>query len=207
MDPRYRSGGSDGGGSDRLDHLFRGGFRTFGLERSSDIAHLGDSLDALRFRFFLRALNLLELFQVGQAFEILEPEYFEEFGGRFIQHRAAGRFLAATDFYQPPLQQGFQHAAAIDAAHLFDLRARNRLAICDDGERLEERAAKARRLAREQLANLRREFLARAKLIAARDFLDGQAAPALRILRAQRDERVADLLFGHAIEHRREPIQ
>src|SRR5215472_9130548 len=87
-------------------------------------------------------LDLAKLRQVGQPFEILEPEQFEELGRGFVDNRAAGRFLASGNPHQAFFEQRFEYAAGIDAAQLLNLGARDRLPISNYRDGLHQWAAK-----------------------------------------------------------------
>ena len=62
---------------------------------------------------------------------------FEEKLRRFVEQRAPGNFRASRDFHQAALHQILQHAIDRDAAHDFDISARDGLAIGNDGEGFE----------------------------------------------------------------------
>src|SRR5258708_3286472 len=97
------------------------------------------------------ALDFAELGKVRQAFEVLQPEQFEELRSGFVNNRAPRRFLAAGNFDEPFFEQRFEHAASIDAAQLFYLRPRDRLPIRDYRDGLHQRTAKSRWPRGEQL--------------------------------------------------------
>ena len=90
----------------------------------------------------------------GRLFEVLQAENFKELGGGGVNHRAAGRFLAAGDLDEPFFEQRLEYAAGIDAAQLFYFRARDRLSIGDYRDGLHQRAAETRRPRGEQFAHV-----------------------------------------------------
>src|SRR5271155_1383571 len=90
-----------------------------------------DTLDRAGVGLLDGALDFAELRQVGQAFEVFQPEQFEELGGGLVDYRAARRFLAACDFDESFFEQRFEDAARVDAAQLLDFRPRDRLPISD----------------------------------------------------------------------------
>ena len=89
-----------------------------------------------------------------------------------------GASLRPAILHQPAFEQGLEHAARIDAAQLLDFGTRDRLAVGDDRERLQQRTAEPRRLGGEQLAHVERVLLGRAQLVAARDLFEHHAARA-----------------------------
>ena len=52
-----------------------------------------------------------------------------------VKDGAPGDILPADDFDQAAFEQAAQHGAALDASDIVDLRAKDRLAIRDDGQR------------------------------------------------------------------------
>src|SRR5690606_22565166 len=91
---------------------------------------------------------------------------------------------------EPPLDQGAQHLAARDAADGFEGGAGHGLAIGNDRERLERRAAELLALAR--LVEPRERVRAtreRHDAHAARDLLDAEGAPRALVLLVQRLDR------------------
>ena len=103
------------------------------VERQRDL-HVGRQLP----RQQPGALELLEPRQVG---ETLKPEMIEKRLGRAVGHRPARRAAAAAHPNPARLHQQVERAfAGRDAAHLFDLGARRRLVIGDDGQCFERGA-------------------------------------------------------------------
>ena len=96
----------------------------------------------------------------------------------------------ADDVDQSALEQRLEHTAHGDAADLLDLGAADRLAIRDDGERLERRAGEPRRAHRELRALDRLGVLgAREDLPAAADLDEFDAVPVVVVVLAQFVER------------------
>ena len=63
--------------------------------------------------------------------------------GRLIQQRAARHIGASGDAHQPTFQQALHHTVHGHTAHRLDVRARDRLPVGNDGERLQRGAAKS----------------------------------------------------------------
>ena len=74
-----------------------------------------------------------------------------------VEQRASGNLGATGDFYQAAVEQHLHHAVHAHPAHRLAIRARDRLAVGDDGQRLQLRAGQARRFRlRVKLAHPRR---------------------------------------------------
>src|SRR5207245_2382428 len=86
----------------------------------------------------------------------------------FTVTRPPGGLLAPDDARQPPLDERGQHRLDIHTAHGLDLETGARLAVGDDGERLEHRAREPRRPLVQQPAHPRAVLRRRAELPAAR---------------------------------------
>ena len=65
---------------------------------------------------------------------------------RFVKKRTARDFGAPRDFDEATLHQRLQHAVDINAAYVFDIGARDWLAISNDCECLKRGRAQASRL-------------------------------------------------------------
>ena len=152
-----------------------------------DVACLGRCLDSscIRRHFAARQLELhadrLDVAQLGQRrqlVEALQAEVVEELARGAEQLRTA-RHLAMADDANPValLQRAHDRRADRHAADLFDLAARDRLAIGDQRQRLQQRARIARRTLLPQ---------ARHDVGAARTNLDAPAARDLDQLDAAR---------------------
>ena len=76
-------------------------------------------------------LNVWEFIEIAQA-KVIEKEL-----RRFVKQRSARNFGASRNFYQAALHQGLQNAVDGDATNRFDVCARDRLPISDNGQRLE----------------------------------------------------------------------
>ena len=63
-----------------------------------------------------------------------------------IEQRATGDFRAAGDFHKAAVEEHLHHSIHTHSAHRFAVRARDRLAVGDDRQRLQLRAREARRL-------------------------------------------------------------
>src|SRR6185369_9814267 len=87
----------------------------------------------------LRVQRDRELVGARQLLEMSKREMLEEHRCRAVQQGTPESLTAANDVDEPTLVQRLEHATHGDAANLFDLRAADRLAIRDDGERLERR--------------------------------------------------------------------
>src|SRR5690606_28380305 len=113
----------------------------------------------------------------GQILQTRQPEELEELLRGAVEHRASELLGPARDGDEPPLDQGAQHLAARDAADGFEGGAGHGLAIGNDRERLERRAAELLALAR--LVEPRERVRAtreRHDAHAARDLLDAEGA-------------------------------
>src|ERR1700757_5054827 len=90
-----------------------------------------DTFDRSGVRLLDGALDFAELGKVGQAFEVLQSEQFQELAGGLVDYRAARRVLAPGNLDEAFFEQRFEHTARVDAAQLFDLGARDWLSIGD----------------------------------------------------------------------------
>src|SRR5690349_14811579 len=79
-------------------------------------------------------------------------EVLEKDRSRAVEQRTTKAFGTTDDVDQPSLVERLQHAAHGDATNLFDLGAADRLAIGNDGERLQRGAGQSRRSRRELCA-------------------------------------------------------
>ena len=81
----------------------------------------------------------------GKSSRLRRPKYSRNSAGGAVGHRPAHHLGAPDLLDQSALDQRLHHAIHAHAAHLLDLGARDRLAIGDDGERLQRRLGEARR--------------------------------------------------------------
>src|SRR2546423_3264732 len=115
---------------------------------------------------------------------------FEEKLGRLIEQGAARNFRATGDLHQTAFHQILQHAVNGDSANRFDVGARDRLAIRDDGQGFERRRSKPRRFhCREQLPDPRRVSRIAHQLPAFRFLRELEGAALLDVLDLQSFER------------------
>ena len=146
-------------------------------------------------------LELLELRQSRQVIQFLQAEVVEKLARRAEQLRLA-RHVAMTDHPDPvSLMQGLDDVRIHgDAANLFDFAARDRLAIGDQGQGLEQRArifgGPLLPQPRDRLRDRRSDLNAET----ARHFQ--QLQPARLVLLGQRRDRAFDLL-GDSIRRAR----
>ncbi len=145
------------------------------------------------------SLSSVNSLRVGRILQRLEREEREERGRRSVEQRPPGLVLLAEDAHQVALEQELQRGAAVDAANVVDFRARDRLAVGDDGERLQLRARQPHGTLARELADERRVLDARAVEPAAGDFVEHDAARRVRLLELR--QRLAHLLDGR----RRQP--
>ena len=85
----------------------------------------------------LLADQVAEFFEARHVADVVESEVHEKFARGAIQKRTADDVLASGDADHAPLQQRANGLIRIHAADLRNLRRRNRLAIRDDGQRLQ----------------------------------------------------------------------
>ena len=78
-----------------------------------------------------------QLRDIRQFVEITQTEMVEKKLGGFVKQRTTRNFGAPGNFDQAAFHQRLQNAINGHAADSFDIRARDRLAISDDGKRLE----------------------------------------------------------------------
>ncbi len=95
-----------------------------------------------------RQVALAEFLRVREFVEILQAEVIQEKLRRLVEQRPPGDLGAPGDFHQPALHQTLEHAIDRDTAHRLDVRARDRLAVGHDRERLQGRRGQARGLDR-----------------------------------------------------------
>src|SRR6266566_740907 len=74
--------------------------------------------------------------RLGQMVERFEAHHLQEAHGRAVQLRLAGTGPASDLGDEVTQLEVGEHALAIDAPHIFDFRARNRLLVRDDRQRL-----------------------------------------------------------------------
>ena len=84
---------------------------------------------------------MVELFGLGQIGQVPQPEQLEKERRGAVQQWAAQRVAPSHHLDQSSLLQRAQHSAGRDAADLFDLDPSYRLAVRDDGERLQRGGA------------------------------------------------------------------
>ena len=81
----------------------------------------------------------------GQFVQAAQAKVFEEHDGRAVGHGAAHHFGAPDLLDQAALDQRLHDAVHAHTPDLLDLGARDRLAVGDDGQRLQRRLGEARR--------------------------------------------------------------
>ncbi len=140
----------------------------------------------------------MEIAQGRQVAQRLQVEELEELDGRAVQQRTPRLLLLAHDLDQLALEQDLEHRAAVDAAHVIDLRARHGLAVGDDRQGLELRTAEPRGLGLKQLLNPLRVVWVRAELEAAGDL--PQHDPLRIHVDLQLLERELDLILRRVVE-------
>ena len=104
----------------------------------------------LRRLLLLGQLGLSELHFVdlGQLVQRFQPEGSQKIGRRAEQGRPPRHIQLAAFLDQMLVEQRADAVGAVDAADLLDVRARGRLILGHDRQRLELRGRKLRRLAR-----------------------------------------------------------
>src|ERR1700693_3868949 len=91
-----------------------------------------------------------QFLDVWQFVEVAQTEMIEKKFRRFVKQRAPRNFGAAANLNEPAFHQCLQNAVDGDAADRFDIGARDRLTVSDDGERLERGGAQTRRFWRRE---------------------------------------------------------
>ena len=104
------------------------------------VARAGFGRDG-RGRFFDH--NFPEFIRGGQISQTGQAEIFKEQRRGAVRRRAAHHLGATGSLDQSALHQSLHDTVHVHAANLFDLGTGDRLAIGDDGERLQARAATA----------------------------------------------------------------
>ena len=155
----------------------------------------------LRRRFAIReghAADLFEFLERGQLAQVLQAELDQEFLGRLVQHRLADDVLAPGDGDQFAVEQRLEHAAALHAADLHDLRAGGGLLVRDHGQGFQRRKRELQRRleALDEIADRLVMFRLSGHLVAAGHFANGDAVSGLVEFRDQLVEQVLDALHG-----------
>ncbi len=159
-------------------------------------------------RLDLRLEHLLELLERGQVLQAVEPEANQELARGAVEERLPHHLLAPGDADQAVIEQRLEHARGRDAAQLLDLGPGDRLAIGDDGERLERRHRQLGAAGDlEELAQVALERGPRHQAHAARREVRDQALRrAARIARDHRLQRRLDRLALVVGEQRVQPL-
>src|SRR4029078_12102322 len=111
-----------------------------------------------------------------QVLQRLEAEELEKSSRGSIQERPACGFLLAEDADEIALEERAKDGAAIHAADVVDVWARDGVAIRDERCALELGAREAHRLLADEIANEGRVRDVRSEGVAARDFFQLDAA-------------------------------
>ena len=102
---------------------------------------LGEHVPQLSLHHAARLLGeLRELPEGGQVLQGSQPEELQEVRGRSVEQRSTWLVLLAEDADEVPLEEHLQHGAAVHAANVVDLRPRDGLPVCQDGEGLRRSA-------------------------------------------------------------------
>ena len=118
---------------------------------------------------------------------------------RRVKQRPAGQLGASGDADQPTVQQRLENTARIHPANRFHLRARQRLAVGDDGERLQRGRTQPRRAALgKQLPHPRRAGRQAVEMPAGDGLGESEGAFVLPVMRGQGGQRVENVLFPAA---------
>src|ERR1700730_5981347 len=95
-----------------------------------------------------RQITRSQFLDIRQFVQLAQTEVVQKKLRCFVKQRPAGNFGAPGYFYQAALHQSLQHAVDRHAAHSFDIGARDRLAIGNDGKRFERGRGQPRRFRR-----------------------------------------------------------
>ena len=138
----------------------------------------------------LEPVQIADLSQLRQPVQATQSEVIQELTGRAVQRRTPWH-LAVPQHADPlALHQGLDDVAAHrDTTHLLDLAARDRLAVRDQRERLEQRSRVTGRAFGEQATEPTRVLLANLQAVTARDFHQFDRSLAQRL--AERGQRLA----------------
>jgi hypothetical protein len=144
------------------------------------------------------AADLFEFLERGQLAQVLQAELDQELLGGLVQHRLADDVFAPGDGDQFAVQQCLEHAAALHAADLHDLRARGGLLVRDHGQGFQRRKRELQRRleALDEIAHRLVMFRLGGHLVAAGHFADGDAVAWLVEFRDQLVEQVLYALRG-----------
>ncbi len=116
---------------------------------------------------------------------------FEKKLRRRVEQRTAGQFGAAGDADQRAVEQRLDDPARVHAAHRFHVRARQRLAVGDDGERFQRGRAQPRRAALgKELPHPRRAGRRAVELPTGGGFGQFEGCAALPVAGGQRRQRI-----------------
>ncbi len=140
----------------------------------------------------------MELAQRRQAAQVAQVEELEELLRGAVQQRPARLVALADDLDQVPLEQRLDDRAAVHPADVLDLGPGHRLAVGDDRQRLERGAGEPLRLDLEEAAHELRVGRVGAKLPAARDLVQDDAAHPVAIVALKLLELLVDDLDGQA---------
>src|SRR5207253_7965756 len=92
-----------------------------------------------------RQIAFPQFFDIGQFLQIAQTEVIEKKLRGLVQQRPSRNFRSTANFDEPAFHQCLQNPIDGDAADGLDIRAGDRLAIGDDGERFECGRGQARR--------------------------------------------------------------
>src|SRR5690606_27257888 len=146
----------------------------------------------------IHRIQIADFRQRRQFVEIFEIEIIEEFTRGGVHGRTPRHILMTDDTNPLALDQGFHDVAGHgDAANVFDVAARNRLAIGNQRQCFEQCAAVALRFFFPQARDPRRDTLHNLKTVAAGDFAQFKSAPAVTL--GYRSQRLAHTGAGWTI--------
>ncbi len=145
-----------------------------------------------------------EFFERRQFLQRLQPEEFQKRWRRTVQHWPSGLVLLANDANQFPFEKTLQHRATIYATDIVRLWTCDRLAVCNDRQRLQLGARKLDRFLFEERSNVFCNLGVGTERVSVSNSVDTD--PLVFVIRLQ---RIEDLLgstpiqlerFGHILD-------
>ena len=136
--------------------------------------------------------ELGELTERREVLQRLEAEEVEEVIRRAVDERSARLVALAEDPDEVALEEDLEHRAAVDTAHVVDLRAGDGLSVGDDRDRLDLRAGELHRPLLREIADARRVLRVRPEDPASGDIFEMD--PARGVVLPQLIEQLRDLL-------------